>query len=350
MLFNILFNGCDKSRFFLLSCTKMLNINHQYYQDKIHGVLFGQAIGDALGLGAEFLTKEKIKQYYPNNLTNYEQIVVSPHTRRWQKGEWTDDTCMMLCILDSLMVNQTLKLDDIAKRWLAWVKEDGRGIGKLTARIMGDKRFVAESIVIAKQYWQQMGCHNAPNGGVMRTAAVGLWQHWHLNQVTNYAELICAMTHADPRCIESARIISLVIARLLNGEVATKIFYDLFAQASSEAKLFFYNAEQGDIELFNLDGSQQNNNDPEYGYTFKCLGVGLWALLNPTTFEDGLLTVIHEGGDADTNAAVAGAILGARFGYHAIHEMWINKLINKNILYEKAQFLINTNRLLIIDF
>ena len=71
--------------------------------DKIRGVVYGQAIGDALGLGTEFLTKSQVKEWYRYGLTRYGQILRDDHTRRWTVGSWTDDTDQMLCILDSLL-------------------------------------------------------------------------------------------------------------------------------------------------------------------------------------------------------------------------------------------------------
>lgn len=50
------------------------------------------------------------------------------------------------------------------------------------------------------------------------------------------------------------------------------------------------------------------------------------ALLQAQTFEEGLLAVVNRGNDADTVGAVAGGMLGARFGYHAIPKRWLNRL------------------------
>ena len=43
--------------------------------DKFRGCLFGQAVGDALGLGAEFLTKEEVKLYFSNGFDDYNKII-----------------------------------------------------------------------------------------------------------------------------------------------------------------------------------------------------------------------------------------------------------------------------------
>ena len=52
------------------------------------------------------------------------------------------------------------------------------------------------------------------------------------------------------------------------------------------------------------------------GYTLRCLSAALLAYWHARSFEDGLLAIVRAGGDADTNAAVACAILGARFGVY----------------------------------
>ena len=207
----------------------------QRYEDRVRGVLFGQAVGDALGLGAEFMTRRQVALCYPTGLRHYEQIVDTPHTRRWRKGEWTDDTHMTLCILDSLLARDGLDGTDIARRWLAWVREDGRGVGKMTAMVMGHKDFATNPMGVAEHVWRLTGEKAAPNGGVMRTSALGVWNHRDMDAVALQAEQACTLTHADPRCVESSRLVSLMIAGVLNGEAKLDLFSKLYAESSPEA-------------------------------------------------------------------------------------------------------------------
>ena len=59
----------------------------------------------------------------------------------------------------------------------------------------------------------------------------------------------------------------------------------------------------------------------------KTIGAGFWALQYGESDKDGILPIIHEGGDADTNAAVAWALLGAKFGYSNIPQRWVEGLV-----------------------
>jgi len=68
------------------------------------------------------------------------------------------------------------------------------------------------------------------------------------------------------------------------------------------------------------------------GYTLKTLAAALWAYWHAKSFEEGLLAVVNAGGDADTNAAVACAILGAKFGFNAIPKEYVEGLRNRGLL------------------
>ena len=50
-----------------------------------------------------------------------------------------------------------------------------------------------------------------------------------------------------------------------------------------------------------------------------------------------ILKIVLSGGDADTNAAVAGAILGAKFGIDQVPEEWKDGLLYASMLHNKVQ-------------
>ena len=73
------------------------------------------------------------------------------------------------------------------------------------------------------------------------------------------------------------------------------------------------------------------------GYTLRTLGAALWAYWHATSYKEGILKIVLSGGDADTNAAVAGAILGAKFGINQIPEEWKSGLLHASMLHDKVQ-------------
>jgi ADP-ribosylglycohydrolase len=138
------------------------------------------------------------------------------------------------------------------------------------------------------------------------------------------AENVCKITHYDPRCVASCVAVCVAIRRLVHGEsdIESIIAHvrELATAQDPRVEPFFELAESENIEALNLD------DEDSMGYTLKTLSAGIWALRFATSFEAGITAVIHQGGDADTNASVAGALLGARFGYQAIPRPWIEGL------------------------
>ena len=76
------------------------------------------------------------------------------------------------------------------------------------------------------------------------------------------------------------------------------------------------------------------------GYTLHCLFAALWCYFHAKSFEEGLLKVVNAGGDADTNAAVACSILGAKYGFNAIPTKFIDGLYHKDVMTETFEKLI----------
>jgi ADP-ribosylglycohydrolase len=312
--------------------------------DRIRGVLWGQAVGDALGYGAEMLSKSDVERTYPGGLRSYRQITRFPGNPSWQPGDWTDDTDQMMCILESLLARQRLDVHDIAARLQHWALADGYGMGSTSYAVARHPQFVREPQRIANDYWTSTGRQAASNGGVMRTSVLGVWNAPDPAQVREDAEQCCLLTHPDPRCIGSCVAICLAIRELVHGIADIET---MMGEVSAAVQV--YHPEIGEwlgktadasLEPLDLDDSRNPGEGNRLGYTLKTLAAAFWALRHASTFAEGILAVIHEGGDADTNAAVAGALLGARFGARAINADWIDGLLHRERLRQRADELV----------
>lgn len=158
-------------------------MENETIKERFLGTIFGQAVGDALGLSTEFMSKQEVDQFYPNGIEDYSQIVQDDHRRRWQRGDWTDDTDMMLCILDSFVACQKVDILDIAKRFKEWMMNGGMGIGRHTYNVMALGDYTSNPQKAAEIIWKMEKKKAAANGAVMRTSVVGLMKDNVANNV-----------------------------------------------------------------------------------------------------------------------------------------------------------------------
>ncbi len=293
-------------------------------KDKIKGVIYGQVIGDALGLGTEFMAKEDVKKYYPNGLSSYEQIVQDYHRVRWPKGAWTDDTDMMLCIAKAIIQDEDIKLTSIARNFKDWFNGTPLGIGGNTFKVLACTDYVDYPQTMAEVIWNSSNNISAANGAVMRTSIIGVWN----NDIEHHAAEVCKLTHFDPRCIGSCVIISQLINSLVyrNTLLTLEQIIAIGEKYDSRIKEYLEKAAHNEnIDDMILD-------DSSMGYTLTTLYAAVWCIYHCNSFEEGLLTVVNAGGDADTNAAVACSLLGAKYGFASIPSRYVEGLIGKDLL------------------
>ncbi|KAH9488680.1 hypothetical protein Btru_042156 [Bulinus truncatus] len=323
-------------------------------KDQILATLYGQCVGDAIGLLTEFLTKDEAKKYYgrrPKKL-EYSQKIPDFHRSRWQEGDWTDDSDHMIVIIQSLLFCRgQVTVSDFAFRIKRWMKQGfpelgdfgGMGIGNTTSSVLNHPEFIAQPQKVAYECWESSQRNIAPNGAVMRTSVLGLHQWKDLDAVTDNTLEICKATHADPRCQASCVAVCCCIAlmmqhtqaNLLNEKPIAVDIEAICKESYNRASLVLETDEQKRelylymhcTKLKKLQLAERG----KIGYTYKCLGAGFWAL-RQNNFQKAIIKLVMEAGDADTNAAVAGALLGCKLGLSAIPDSWLNGLKHRDWL------------------
>ena len=301
-------------------------------KDKIYGTIFGQAIGDALGLGTEFMSKTEVREKYPDGLKEYSQIIRDYHRAKFQPGSWSDDTDMMLCIANAIIEDKGINLHTIARNFKQWVyAPETRGVGQTILKVLSIAEYVEKPHQVAELIWRMTRTKNAANGSVMRTAIIGLKKE----NVAQTAEEVCKLTHFDPRCVGSCVIVSEIINHLIWHD--EQLSYSQIMTIGNKYDKSI--AEYIDKAYYNGIESLELDEPSSIGYTLKALGSALWCLFHVNEFEEGLLRVVNEGGDADTNAAVACAMLGAKFGYTSIPQKYTDGLTRKSDLMRITNYL-----------
>ncbi|XP_053378387.1 ADP-ribosylarginine hydrolase Tri1-like [Mercenaria mercenaria] len=332
---------------------------HRTY-DRIYATIYGQCVGDAIGLLTEGLRKDEIKKHYKEVYDKLEMVhkkcFPDAHRRKWQQGDWTDETDQMVLILQSIVQKKSV-VDpvDYAKRLMCWSEqglpelgdEGSPGVCSHVKNVVSHPQFSEEPLRASEIVWRDSGRFVASNSAVARTAILGVHQHDTLGQVIKNTLDICRVTHYDPRCEASCVAVTTTIALMLqknerhikrSGKYDIESVIDEAYMFSSrllkndkdmkELKAYLYCTSLKDLHL---DEAGRSN------YTYKALGAGFWAL-KQKDFRQAIQDIVHEGGDADANAAVAGALLGCKLGLDAIpkswmeplkHRVWLDELIDR---------------------
>jgi ADP-ribosyl-[dinitrogen reductase] hydrolase len=281
--------------------------------DQFRGCLLGLGVGDALGAPLEGLSAAQIARRY-GRLTE-----MQPDPRRGLRaGQTTDDTAMMLAILDSY--NELAQFDphDIAERFLDWYRRGPTGIGSLTREACENLLYGYNFERSGRDAWEAFpDSMRMGNGSLMRCAPTGLLRYHDHIHLVGESRVISGITHYDERCKLACVCLNLAIAHLLL--VGIDGLLDELREFIEPRNTVLGYALNG-IPAMRVDELRTS------GYVVDTLQTALWAVLYCTEFEEGLTLVVNRGQDADTAGAVAGALLGARFGADAIPRRWLDTL------------------------
>jgi len=240
-----------------------------------------------------------------------------------------------------------------AKKLSYWIRRGfpelgdlgGLGLGMTVGAVCAHNLFLTEPHVASKEVWEEFNKNAAPNGAVMRTSILGCYEYDRIENVIRNTERIAKVTHWDPRCVASCVTTTVAIALMLQGQACnTQAEYETIIQeAQKHGRAFVEGPQLEEFERYLTFNLQQLQLDEpkSIGYTYKCFGCGLYGLRSSLSFKDTLMNVIKEAGDADTNGAVCGAVLGCKIGYSKLPIDWLKALPHKKWLDQKIVSFLN---------
>jgi ADP-ribosyl-[dinitrogen reductase] hydrolase len=286
------------------------------------GSILGAAIGDALGAPYEFRRAAEIP------------APPAAFTLRWlglPPGTTTDDTALARNLCRSLVARGGLDVDDVLRRHLAWLASGPPDVGVQTRRVLA--RAAAGERDAARAVWQERGPEvSAGNGSVMYCAPLGVAYARRPGRLLELGPALSRITHWDERCATAVVAVTLTVAALVRGErshAAVESAVDAVVDRDGGEELEF---------LVGGVGTSRRIDGPDMGFCLFTAAVALQAALRTEDddVEAGLLRVVSLGGDTDTNAAVAGALLGAVSGRSGLPEAWIGRLADRGEIETEA--------------
>ncbi|MCQ4285926.1 ADP-ribosylglycohydrolase family protein [Pseudomonas stutzeri] len=289
--------------------------------ERFEGCLLGLACGDAVGAAVEFLPRGKFAPV--TGLTGGGKF-------RLNKGEWTDDTAMALCLGESLIERNGFDPLDQMQRYWRWANE---GHNSCRSHAFGIGKTVAAALVrfqrTGEPYSGETDSASSGNGSLMRLAPIPMYFARRPKDAIDFAALSSSTTHASAECLACCQYFALVLLRALVGE-------------QDKAKLF---PDEVDFEMPNSTTRIKHQRFKNLtadeivgsGYVVESLEAALWCFWHTDSFEAAILAAANLGDDADTTAAICGQLAGAYYGSSGIPEDWTSSLYLQDHIRKMAR-------------
>lgn len=299
---------------------------------RYQGCLLGLAAGDAVGTTVEFRS--------PGSFAPVTDMV-GGGPFRLNKGEWTDDTSMALCLAESLITCNGFDAQDQMERYVRWWREGHLGsngrcfdIGNTVSGAL--TRFLQSNDPLAGS----TDPRSAGNGSIMRLAPVPLYYASDPALAVTMSEQSSKTTHGAGTCLDACRYFGGLIVGAVRGADKEELLSERYTPAPG---IWDEHPLCPEIDAV-AAGSFKHKNPPDIigsGYVVESLEAALWAFYHSADFKEGCLLAVNLGNDADTTAAVYGQIAGAFYGLTGIPDTWRNSLAHKDLITGFASDLCN---------
>lgn len=309
--------------------------------------LWGLMVGDALGVPAEFKSRNKLRENPVTDMTGF-------GTHYQEAGTWSDDTSMTLATMDSL--KHGIDYENMMKRFKEWLLYNktytphGKvfDVGMVCRRAIMNYTHGFEVLKCGEDGERSNG-----NGSLMRILPAVLYvlkdEQTLDEEKVEVIHNVSRLTHSHPISLTGCGLYAFLVDELLKADAGEDVRTVL--QRGIDRGFFHYEngSDKNHAEalwpyrrLEKLEDFEKLDEDEiqSTGYVVKTMEAALWCLLTTKSFKECVLKAVNLGGDTDTVAAVAGSLAGyvyGRGGSTGIPEAWLRQLSRYEWLEERVE-------------
>lgn len=264
---------------------------------RARAAFLGLALGDALGATTEFMTPREIVSQYKVHRT-----IIGGGWLHLKAGRVTDDTEMSLCVARAIVKNGGWDLPGIADNFVAWMRSKPIDIGSTCRKGIRD-------YLLSGNLKQPYSDNDAGNGALMRLLPTALYTLGDAELLSRCASEQAHLTHHHPLSDAACITLGKMIHAALGGADRFRL-HALARELITAHPKFHFNDYRG------FAG----------GYVVETVQTIFHFFFTTNSFEDCLIGIVNQGGDADTTGAIGGALAGAFYGEAELPRVWRKKL------------------------
>lgn len=272
-------------------------------RDRARGCLLGQFIGDSLGSLVEFRSARSIAAEYPGGVRE----LADGGTWNLIAGQPTDDSQMAMMLIRSLDELGRFDARDVFDRYVHWYSTEPFDIGGTCEIALSGGPLNGDS---------------QANGALMRVSPLGVFgarDGAGADAAADFAREDARLTHPNPVCVEANAAFVAGLVTAIRGGSAEDAVAAMEAATSEPAVLEAIESGRG--------GNVSRYGAHE-GWVLLALAIAVRQVLHVDDPVEALVETVGMGGDTDTNAAIAGALLGAVHGAPAWPGRWVDVVLS----------------------
>ncbi len=290
-------------------------------------MLFGLALGDALGWPVEFLTLAEIRTRFGRD-----GILELP-----DPALYTDDTQLTVAVAEALIEAGQGTTDEImqamGRQFVKWFHSPDSTRAPGNACLRGIARY--EQGVA----WHESGDPESKGcGSVMRVAAVGYLYQDNLHRLSEVARATSLITHRHPTAIAASLAAAYLVKLALDGEAPASYLSRIYALTTGLSD----DLEQALRRVGHVIGWGDEvaamRHIGDGWISEEAVALALYCVMrHPDDYVAAVRRGANSNGDSDSIASIAGGILGARLGIEAIPPVWQARCENRTYLLILAE-------------